>query len=207
LVTTISEGVAQATRHVLHVELQDGKELDASVDTTGSSRVLDDVLQQLESATFVRLGDETIVRTAEVRCVRIREELSDEGGDAGLVDSLKQRLGGNEMSYEPQRGRTAVQQRPDGSQGEPGIADQFFAYGRGRPWAETKPFFLTSEFLAFVLAAGGVLIAAWVADNFEAPRAWLIAAIVASAYIVSRGLAKAGTRDPNPRHDGESWRR
>jgi hypothetical protein len=36
------------------------------------------------------------------------------------------------------------------------------------------------------------LIAAAVADNFDAPRAWLIVGFVAASYIVSRGLAKAG---------------
>ena len=36
------------------------------------------------------------------------------------------------------------------------------------------------------------LIAAAVADNFDAPRAWLIVGIIASGYIVSRGVAKAG---------------
>lgn len=59
---------------------------------------------------------------------------------------------------------------------------------------------MTSEFLAFVLGAAGVLIAAWVLDNFDAPGAWLYASIIAAAYIVSRGLARAGTRDPNPGH-------
>jgi len=39
---------------------------------------------------------------------------------------------------------------------------------------------------------GVTLIAAAVADNFDAPRAWLIVGIVATGYIVSRGLAKAG---------------
>ena len=43
------------------------------------------------------------------------------------------------------------------------------------------------------------LIAAAVADNFDAPRAWVIVGFVAAAYIVSRGLAKVGTahRDPD----------
>ena len=43
------------------------------------------------------------------------------------------------------------------------------------------------------------LIAAAVADNFDAPRAWVIVGFVAAAYIVSRGLAKAGSahRDPD----------
>lgn len=199
--TTTSEPVASATKYVLHVELENGDELDALVGQGNSSLALDHVLQQLEAAAFVRIGEDTIVRSADVRCVRLRTNDDESGEDTGLVDSLKRRIGGGEMAYEPQRGSTAVRERGDHGRNDPGIADQFFAYGRGRPWAETKPFFLTSEFLTFVLAAAGVLIAAAVADNFEAPRAWLIAAIVASAYIVSRGLAKAGTRDPNPRHD------
>lgn len=44
----------------------------------------------------------------------------------------------------------------------------------------------------------GILIAAAMNDNFDAPRAWLYAAVVGAAYIVSRGLAKSGTRDPKP---------
>ncbi|MGH2695057.1 MAG: hypothetical protein ACRDJJ_09635 [Actinomycetota bacterium] len=38
----------------------------------------------------------------------------------------------------------------------------------------------------------GDVVAAAVADNFDAPRAWLIVGAVATGYIVSRGLAKAG---------------
>jgi hypothetical protein len=37
------------------------------------------------------------------------------------------------------------------------------------------------------------LIAAAVADNFDAPRVWWIVGVIASAYILSRGLAKSGT--------------
>jgi len=33
-------------------------------------------------------------------------------------------------------------------------------------------------------------------DAFPAVRAWLYVSIVGSAYIVSRGLEKAGSRDP-----------
>jgi hypothetical protein len=33
-------------------------------------------------------------------------------------------------------------------------------------------------------------------DAFPAARAWLYVAIVAVGYMVSRGLAKAGSRDP-----------
>ena len=53
----------------------------------------------------------------------------------------------------------------------------------------------------------GILLASWLVgddinvraggeDAFPAVRAWLYVAIVGSAYMVSRGLAKAGPRDP-----------
>jgi hypothetical protein len=37
-----------------------------------------------------------------------------------------------------------------------------------------------------------------VLDNFAAPRGWLLITIIGAAYMVARGLAKSGTRDPNP---------
>jgi hypothetical protein len=57
---------------------------------------------------------------------------------------------------------------------------------------ETKWAPLTTEFWAMVVVTGATLIAAAAADNLDAPRAWLIVGIVATGYIVSRGLAKAG---------------
>jgi hypothetical protein len=67
---------------------------------------------------------------------------------------------------------------------------------------ETKWAPLTTEFWAMIGIIAVTLIAAAVADNFDAPRAWLIVGIVATGYIVSRGLAKAGNShhgDDGPR--------
>jgi hypothetical protein len=69
---------------------------------------------------------------------------------------------------------------------------------------ETKQAFKTTEFWAMVAIAAGILIASWIVDDggggdgdaFPAVRAWLYVAIVGSAYIVSRGLAKAGSSEP-----------
>lgn len=58
-----------------------------------------------------------------------------------------------------------------------------------------KPFFLTSEFLTMVAVIAAIAIAAAVADNFDAPRAWTLITIAAGAYIVSRGLSKVGRGD------------
>ena len=65
--------------------------------------------------------------------------------------------------------------------------------GLWRDRDESKPFFLTSEFWAAVAAVAAIVIAAAVADNFDAPRAWTLVAVVVGAYIISRGLAKSGT--------------
>ena len=69
---------------------------------------------------------------------------------------------------------------------------------------ETKQAFKTTEFWAMVAIVGSILAASWIVDDgggangdaFPAVRAWLYVAIVASAYIVSRGLAKAGSSEP-----------
>ena len=58
-----------------------------------------------------------------------------------------------------------------------------------------KPFFATSEFLTMVAVVAAIAIAAAVADNFEAPRAWTLITVAAAAYIVSRGLSKIGRGD------------
>jgi hypothetical protein len=68
---------------------------------------------------------------------------------------------------------------------------------------ETKQAFKTTEFWAMVAIVAGILAASWIIDDsgggndgFPAVRAWLYVAIVGSAYIVSRGLAKAGSSEP-----------
>lgn len=58
---------------------------------------------------------------------------------------------------------------------------------------ETKWALLTTEFWAMVIVVVAILIAAAVSDTFGDRRAWLYVTIVAAGYIVSRGLAKAGT--------------
>jgi hypothetical protein len=66
---------------------------------------------------------------------------------------------------------------------------------------ETKHSSKTSELYAMLAVIAGILIAAWYigrsgdGDAFRADQAWLYVAIVASAYLVSRGLAKSGSRE------------
>ena len=70
---------------------------------------------------------------------------------------------------------------------------------------ETKNAFKTTEFWAMVVVIVGILVAAASikggdtapgTDEFIARQAWLYVAIVAVGYMVSRGLAKSGSREP-----------
>jgi hypothetical protein len=70
--------------------------------------------------------------------------------------------------------------------------------------SETKWAPLTTEFWAMVGVIVATLIAAAVADNFDAPRAWTIVGFIAAAYIVSRGLAKVATDHQDPEDDQRS---
>ena len=66
---------------------------------------------------------------------------------------------------------------------------------------ETKAAFKTTELMAFLAAVAGVLIAAAIVDESNAggmgaKQAWLYVTILTVGYMVSRGLAKSGSRDP-----------
>ena len=66
----------------------------------------------------------------------------------------------------------------------------------GRDARETKPFYLTSEFLLALLTIAALIIAGYAGDDeLNTWRTWLLVATVASAYILSRGIAKAGSHD------------
>jgi hypothetical protein len=68
---------------------------------------------------------------------------------------------------------------------------------------ETKPSFKTTELIVYVLAVIGVLIASNMVgdganndggDYFAADKAWWYITLLTIGYMVSRGLAKAGSR-------------
>jgi hypothetical protein len=70
-----------------------------------------------------------------------------------------------------------------------------------RATTETKAAFKTTEFACYLLAVLGVLVASAVVDEndngqgFGAERAWLYVTMLTIGYLVSRGLAKAGSYD------------
>ena len=60
---------------------------------------------------------------------------------------------------------------------------------------ETKASVKTTELIAFVAAVVGVLVAAQISDEFGAQDAWFYVALLTIGYMISRGLAKSGSRD------------
>ena len=62
---------------------------------------------------------------------------------------------------------------------------------------ETKPSFKTTELIAYVVAVMGVLVASAVTDtsDFGTQEAWFYVTLLTVGYMVSRGLAKAGSRN------------
>jgi hypothetical protein len=61
---------------------------------------------------------------------------------------------------------------------------------------ETKNFSKTSEFIVYVIAAAAILIASLVVDGFNATEGWMFFTYLTIGYMISRGLAKSGSREP-----------
>jgi len=66
---------------------------------------------------------------------------------------------------------------------------------------ETKSSFKTTELIVYVLSVLGVLIASLVVDvnedgqRFSAYQGWFLVTLLTIGYLISRGLAKSGSRD------------
>ncbi len=63
---------------------------------------------------------------------------------------------------------------------------------------ETKSSYKTTELIAYVVAVLGVLVASAMADeasDFGTQEAWFYITLLTVGYMVSRGLAKSGSRD------------
>ena len=105
---------------------------------------------------------------------------------------------------ETQQQQPVAPQQPGGGQGDgPGMGQRVShmtdTVARHVKTPETKEFFKTSEFFVWAITVLGILIGAAVVSegdgsDFAARNAWLYVAIVSAAYIVSRGISKAGTR-------------
>ena len=65
-----------------------------------------------------------------------------------------------------------------------------------RESTETKASTKTSEFFVYLIATAAILIASLVVDGFNATEGWMFFTYLSIGYMISRGLAKSGSRDP-----------
>ena len=85
--------------------------------------------------------------------------------------------------------------------------------GVGRLVTETKAAFKTTEFYAYVATFAMILIAGAVikqkdnVDAFRADKVWLYIPILTVGYMIARGLAKSGSREPYWRESGQNHER
>ncbi|GGX49059.1 hypothetical protein [Streptomyces chryseus] len=93
---------------------------------------------------------------------------------------------------------------PAGNPGHHAGTDAAAAAHRPRRLStETKSALKTTEFFVYLAAVVAVLIASMVVgteeghrDYFRADQAWWYIVILTVGYMISRGLAKSGSRDP-----------
>ena len=62
---------------------------------------------------------------------------------------------------------------------------------------ETKPFFATSEFVFFALMSLALLITAAVDNSIDARTFWYLEVPLTIGYLLSRGIAKSGSKTPS----------
>jgi uncharacterized ion transporter superfamily protein YfcC len=65
-----------------------------------------------------------------------------------------------------------------------------------RESTETKASTKTSEFFVYLAAVLAMLIASLVVDGFNATEGWMFFTFLSIGYMISRGLAKSGSREP-----------
>src|SRR5689334_13895282 len=65
---------------------------------------------------------------------------------------------------------------------------------------ETRRSTKTSELWLAVASFATIVAAGYFSDALSVDRAWLFATIVMAAYLVSRGFAKSGSREPDIRN-------
>ena len=81
--------------------------------------------------------------------------------------------------------------------------------GIGRLSTETKAAYKTTEFLTYVVVFAGILLASFLVrtgqdgqrvDYFRADKAWWYLTLLTIGYMIARGLAKSGSREPYDDH-------
>jgi hypothetical protein len=106
------------------------------------------------------------------------------------------------MSTSTDTGYNAEGRSPEVMPSAASHADGRPAHVEPRRGTETKASFKTTELMVYIAAVVGVLIASAAVgtthahlDYFRADKAWFYIVLLTIGYVVSRGLAKSGSRE------------
>jgi hypothetical protein len=177
---------AQATgaKHV-QIRLRSGTTIKARLGS-GHGPDLAGLHRELESSEFVQIGDDTVVRSSDVEYLQLTDS------EPGLIESVMSRVGGGDGHKEPRS-----------PQRERGHEQQARRFSGPRRLIETRPFFLTSEFILAFAAWLALMLTTLATDSLDAPMLWLLTVAIAAGYMLSRGFAKAHAASSawDPRED------
>ena len=165
---------AQATEaKLVEIRLRSGTTIKAR---TGSGHEADlaGLHRELESSEFVQIGDDTVVRSSDVEYLQLSDS------EPGLIESVMSRVGG---------GSDGKDGHSSGRERQP--AHQPRRFTGPRRLIETRPFFLTSEFMLAFAAWLALMLTTLATDSLDAPMMWLLTVAIAAGYMLSRGFAKA----------------
>ena len=106
------------------------------------------------------------------------------------------------MSTSTDTGYNAEGRSPEGMPTAASYTNSTPAHVEPRRSTETKASFKTTELMAYIAGVVGVLIASAAVgtthahvDYFRADKAWFYIVLLTIGYMVSRGLAKSGSRE------------
>ena len=104
--------------------------------------------------------------------------------------------------------RDTLSERSTTSRSDGNASGAFTRTPNHRRTTETKAAFKTTEFMAYLAFLVALFIAGAVLDQSDAgglrgKQVWLYGTILTGAYMISRGLAKSGSRDPYWENDDD----
>jgi hypothetical protein len=106
------------------------------------------------------------------------------------------------MSTSTDTGHNAEGRSPEGIPSATSYTNGGPAHAEPRRSTETKASFKTTELMVYIAAVVGVLVASAAVgtthahvDYFRADKAWFYIVLLTIGYVVSRGLAKSGSRE------------
>jgi hypothetical protein len=106
------------------------------------------------------------------------------------------------MSTSTDTGHNAEGRSPEGIPSAVSYTNGGPAHVEPRRSTETKASFKTTELMVYIAAVVGVLVASAAVgtthahvDYFRADKAWFYIVLLTIGYVVSRGLAKSGSRE------------